>query len=65
MAGKTKSYRGWQLIEAANGWFVEKGGTRIRVGYSRNEHDEAMEARMRRAIDEYEGRGSGNQHKVR
>ena len=63
MAGKTKHYRGWKLIEAANGWFVEKDGRRLRVGYSRNEHDEAMEARIREVIEDAERMmRHGNKH---
>jgi len=54
MAGKTKNYKGWQLVETIHGWYAVKGTERIRVGNSYEEHTEALDRRYRKAIDERE-----------
>ncbi len=54
MSGRQWCYRGWRLINTACGWFVEKDGERMRVGYSHQEHDERLDDNFRRVVDERE-----------
>lgn len=56
MPGKTRNYKGWLLVETIYGWFIEKGGRRVRVGYSHEDFTDSLYARYRATVDEMEGR---------
>lgn len=54
MAGKTKKYKGWQLVNTTQGWFAVKGNRRLRVGYSHEEHTDELDARYRKVVEREE-----------
>jgi len=54
MAGKTRHYRDWLLIETITGWYVEKDEKRVRIGNSREELTDALYCRYLERVDELE-----------
>ena len=59
MAGKTRHYRDWLLIETITGWYVEKNGRRVRIGNSREELTDDLYYRYLEKVDELEGEDAG------